>query len=125
MEWVGEQLCAEAVGAQLKGVVREAIGQVVAGLLPARTRRPAHEKPLYAQLLALVTGEVVAEEGALVVRESLSSLAHEYRRGRTGTTLPLPLTLPLTLTPRYIEIVIASLAGEGTSLSFLSVSSSK
>ena len=99
LEWVGEQLCAEAVGAQLKGVVREAIGQVVAGLLPARTRRPAHEKPLYAQLLALVTGEVVAEEGALVVRESLSSLAHEYRCGRTGTTLPLPLTLPLTLTP--------------------------
>ena len=94
MEWVGERLCAEAVGAQLKGVVREAIREVVAGLIPPRTRRPAHEKPLYEQLLALVTGEVVAEEGALVVRESLSSLAHEYRLGRTAQPYPYPSAYP-------------------------------
>ena len=93
LDALAEQLCAEAVGAQLGGVVKDAVREVVAGILPPpRPRRSPHEKPVYVELLGAVMTEALAEEGAEIVSEALATLAHDYV-GRRGAERELALML--------------------------------
>lgn len=78
LDALSDELCAEAAQQQLGGVVKDAVREVVAGMLPRRPQRAAHEKPVYVELLGAVMSEALAEEGAAVVSEALAELAQDY-----------------------------------------------